>query len=350
MQSTGGTDDWGVAGDRSDLLARLVDPPAPGWYPDPADQALQRLWSGARWAAGRRRTESGTIFGFEYLEGGAATTSGFDRARPTGFRRLRGAPSVLAAGAASERGGPTPLRTRGARAGQAGPWAVGAATVLVIAAVSVEHLTTTQPRGHHVARGAGTASTASGSGTAARAAPPATSMPPTNAWNPLPTPATPAPSAATAPSTGPGVPSIDPAPHPAGVSSSPPRATDSASPTNPAIQSPPATTSPGDVALGRGTTPGTSPTVLANAHGSGIAETTTFATRGPWSVYWSYDCSASRPGSFDFAGYSPDGHPTDLYGPGQSGSGGSGIEHYSEVGSFVLVVNSGCIWDIQIVG
>jgi hypothetical protein len=41
---------------------------------------------------------------------------------------------------------------------------------------------------------------------------------------------------------------------------------------------------------------------------------------------------------------------TDLYGPGQFGSGDSGVAHYRQAGTFHLVVNSDCAWDVQVVG
>lgn len=348
MQSPGGAEGRVIADDPSDLLARLVDLPAPGWYPDPEDQAFQRLWSGARWAAVRRRIDSEEAFGFDYLDGGPATTSLFDLIRPGSSRPFRGTQSMLAARPASERSGPTP-RVGRAYVAHTGPWAVGAAAVFVIAAMSVEHLTAAPSPGPRLAQGAATASTASGARAADGPAPPTTSMPRTKAPNSLP-PTAPTSPADTPPGPGRGIPAIEPAPLPVGVSSSSPPTAESAAPTIPTTQPPQATTSPGVTAAGRGRPPEPSPTVLAHAHGSGIAETATFATRGLWSVYWSYGCSAGHPGSFDFTGYTPDGRPSDIFGPGQVGAGGSGIEHYSDAGSFDLVVNSGCTWDIQVVG
>jgi hypothetical protein len=68
-------------------------------------------------------------------------------------------------------------------------------------------------------------------------------------------------------------------------------------------------------------------------------------------VYWSYDCSShGGPGNFDYSGFTSDGKATDIYGPGQFGTGGSGVQHYHEAGTFHLVVNSDCTWDIQVVG
>lgn len=83
--------------------------------------------------------------------------------------------------------------------------------------------------------------------------------------------------------------------------------------------------------------------------GTGIGTTSLFTTSNSWSVRWSYDCTSLRaPGFFDFAGHTGDGGVTGIYGPGQFGTTGSGVEHYQSAGTFDLVVNSGCSWAVMV--
>ena len=85
------------------------------------------------------------------------------------------------------------------------------------------------------------------------------------------------------------------------------------------------------------------------ATGSGIGTTSAFAVSGSWTVLWKYDCAAlGGPGPFDFEGHTTDGSATGIYGPAQLGTGGSGVLHYTDVGTFVLVVNSQCNWALLV--
>jgi hypothetical protein len=91
--------------------------------------------------------------------------------------------------------------------------------------------------------------------------------------------------------------------------------------------------------------------VLAQDAATGISQTTTFVAPANWDVNWTYDCSRQgSPGDFDFSGYTSQGGATGIYGPEQFGMRGSGVQHYTEAGTFHLVVNSSCSWGIQVVG
>src|SRR5215472_14040774 len=123
MQSTAEAGTSATRAGRSDLLARLAELPAPGWYPDPEDLALQRLWSGVRWVGTRRPSESGGDFAFDYVERGPAPALRLAPASPPRRDLSR----------------PPQLGLRNTRVTRNTPWVLGASAVLVAATVSVSH-------------------------------------------------------------------------------------------------------------------------------------------------------------------------------------------------------------------
>ena len=306
--------------------------PAPGWYADSEDEGLQRLWTGVRWI-GLRRVDPGPIFGFEYaaLEhrapGGSATPARPGRAARRGTRdvgttqkrspRFRLCPPPLG----------LVLTQRGA------PWTAAAGLAVVV--VATLSLTIRAAPSRSLAHRAPRRATPT--------APTWAPQPPQPDANQGGSGSSPSPKAAI-PAPAVPVPGTEPAPAAAGIATRGPHVA-ATGPAASAIEE----TAPAPPAL-PAPSPPPSPSVLTHAHGSGISQTNTFTTRGAWSVYWSYDCSARESGTFDFTGYTGAGQTADIYGPAQSGTSATGVEHYSPAGTFDLVVNSYCTWDIQVVG
>ncbi|MDA8288790.1 MAG: hypothetical protein M0014_10145, partial [Actinomycetota bacterium] len=87
--------------------------------------------------------------------------------------------------------------------------------------------------------------------------------------------------------------------------------------------------------------------------GSGAPSTrpvTIPASDHAWQISWGYDCAdVGGSGTFDYhvnQGTQPDYQD---FGPNQLGTGGQGIEHYYDRGTFNLQVNSECSWSIQVI-
>jgi hypothetical protein len=92
---------------------------------------------------------------------------------------------------------------------------------------------------------------------------------------------------------------------------------------------------------------------LLTLSGSGAASTQQFtvpsAAKG-WHVNWTYDCSDfGSQGNFDYSVNSGTNLNFDDTGPNQLGSGGSGVEHYYDTGTFNLQVDSECNWTVTAV-
>jgi hypothetical protein len=70
-----------------------------------------------------------------------------------------------------------------------------------------------------------------------------------------------------------------------------------------------------------------------------------FSQDGPWTMAWTYDCSASgNPGNFSV---DVGGSTVDL-GTNELGLGGSGTDYYYDTGTFTLSIVSGCDWTITV--
>jgi len=82
--------------------------------------------------------------------------------------------------------------------------------------------------------------------------------------------------------------------------------------------------------------------------GSGNASRAKFtvpSTAKAWRLTWSYNCSAfGSAGNFAVVVTGGSGHDRPV---NQLGKKGSGVEHYSDVGTFRLQVDSECNWSIQ---
>jgi hypothetical protein len=74
-----------------------------------------------------------------------------------------------------------------------------------------------------------------------------------------------------------------------------------------------------------------------------------FSVAGPWSLAWSYDCTAiGEAGIFDVAINQPAGDQATDVGPSELGMSGSGTDAYNDAGVFSLDVASQCTWTITI--
>ena len=360
---------------------RWSELPPPGWYPDPSDTSQQRLWSGVRWTGLRRQPSPEAVFDYEYFSdrrpsrsangwgaaanGSAGTAADVvlpsrsdtttaredepDGSRPVQTTATPDPPTTVSVSEPDLDSGGTPVRdlrpsqapmaalrpTLGlvlARLKPYAPWAAAAAALVAVASLaavfgtgSSPSPTAHRPLEHHSAPTVPT--TAPTSSAPAQVAPPLAPppvAPPTTAPTPLPPGLAAIPPGLVVPRSAP--PAQAPAPPPPPTTTTPPR---------------PTTTSP----------PTPSRTVLMPSNGSGIAQTASFNAPANWDVYWNYDCSShGGPGNFDYSAYRSDGSSTDIYGPGQFGTGASGVQHYHEAGTFHLVINSDCAWDVQVVG
>jgi cytoskeletal protein RodZ len=89
---------------------------------------------------------------------------------------------------------------------------------------------------------------------------------------------------------------------------------------------------------------------LLDVSGSGTKTTEDFTASGNWNLNWSYDCSSFGygQGNFQVMVYNADGSPSFENTPvNELGKSGSDTEYYHTGGTFYLVVNSECIWNIQ---
>ena len=77
-----------------------------------------------------------------------------------------------------------------------------------------------------------------------------------------------------------------------------------------------------------------------------------FSVVGPWTMAWSYDCSAfGSSGNFGVSVNEPSGDNAFDQGPNELGISGTGTDHYSDSGVFNLDINStACSWSITVSG
>jgi hypothetical protein len=104
-----------------------------------------------------------------------------------------------------------------------------------------------------------------------------------------------------------------------------------------------------NVAPGSGAATGVPVTITSAEIGqSGNAQA--FSVGGPWTMAWSYDCASTSAGTGNFI-VNIDQPPGDLnvdIGPNELGVGGSGVDSYSDTGTFKLSMISECPWSITI--
>jgi hypothetical protein len=95
------------------------------------------------------------------------------------------------------------------------------------------------------------------------------------------------------------------------------------------------------------TTTGPTAQVL-NHSGDGSGLTPTFTIKGPaWQVQWNFQCTSRAAFSYSVQ---QGGSTTSDQGADKHAAGGSGIEHYTDDGTFRLMVQTArhCTWDVFI--
>ena len=106
--------------------------------------------------------------------------------------------------------------------------------------------------------------------------------------------------------------------------------------------------------------PAATPLTITSGQVGDSGETTSFFVTAPWTMAWSYtgqgtsppgvpdSCNAGLPGNFIVDVQQPLGGFTDDIGPNELGSGGSGVDTYTDAGTFQLIIISECAWSITI--
>jgi hypothetical protein len=103
------------------------------------------------------------------------------------------------------------------------------------------------------------------------------------------------------------------------------------------------------VVLGSATPASADTATYTNAQTGPSGQTPQFSQTGPWTMTWSYDCSASgSAGNFIVNISQPAGDPISDLGANELGTDGAGTDYYQDSGTFSLVVNSGCAWSITV--
>jgi hypothetical protein len=91
--------------------------------------------------------------------------------------------------------------------------------------------------------------------------------------------------------------------------------------------------------------------VLLETSGSGTLTTTTFTTSRPWSIAWSFKCSAGSGGSFFVDVYNAADHTPDFKNRGIDAEGeeeAADTSHFANPGTFYLEVTTTCPWTIKV--
>ena len=106
--------------------------------------------------------------------------------------------------------------------------------------------------------------------------------------------------------------------------------------------------------------PAATPLTLTSGQVGDSGDTTSFFVAGPWTMAWSYtgqgtsppgvpgSCMAGLPGNFIVDVQQPLGGFTSDIGPHELGTGGSGVDSYTNAGTFSLAILSECQWSITI--
>ena len=91
------------------------------------------------------------------------------------------------------------------------------------------------------------------------------------------------------------------------------------------------------------------PLTITSSQVGSSGDTTSFFVVGPWTMAWSYDCTAwGSQGNFIVDVQQPLGGFTSDIGPDELGTGGSGVDSYTNLGTFSLAVLSECQWSVTI--
>ncbi len=91
------------------------------------------------------------------------------------------------------------------------------------------------------------------------------------------------------------------------------------------------------------------PLTLTSDQVGNSGQTASFSVTAPWTMAWSYNCaSLGEPGPFSIFIDQPLGGLSGDSGPDLTGTGGSGVDSYSNVGTFSLGVISACPWSVTI--
>jgi hypothetical protein len=94
---------------------------------------------------------------------------------------------------------------------------------------------------------------------------------------------------------------------------------------------------------------GASTATFTSAEVGSSGNTADFTQSGPWTMAWTYDCSAfGSQGNFSVDINQPAGDETEDLGTNELGDGGSGTDYYYDTGTFSLSVISECDWSITV--
>jgi hypothetical protein len=103
------------------------------------------------------------------------------------------------------------------------------------------------------------------------------------------------------------------------------------------------------VVLGSATPASADTATFTSAQTGPSGQTPQFSQTGPWSMAWSYDCSAFGPtGNFIVNINQPTGDPISDIGANEIGATGAGTDFYEDSGTFSFSVNSECAWSITV--
>ncbi len=95
--------------------------------------------------------------------------------------------------------------------------------------------------------------------------------------------------------------------------------------------------------------PLSTPVTFTSAQTGDTGNPQAFNVSGAWTMAWSYNCTDfGLPGNFIVDVNGPPGDSTFDIGPNELGTGGSGVDSYSDTGTFTLSVNSECAWSITV--
>jgi len=104
-----------------------------------------------------------------------------------------------------------------------------------------------------------------------------------------------------------------------------------------------------NVAPGSGAATGT-PVTITSAEIGVSGNSQQFSVGGPWTMAWSFDCANTYAGTGNFIAdvNGPPGDTSFDVGPNELGTGGSGVDSYTDTGTFTISTISDCPWTITI--
>ena len=102
--------------------------------------------------------------------------------------------------------------------------------------------------------------------------------------------------------------------------------------------------------------PAATPLTITSEQVGSSGDTSAFFVGGPWTMAWSYEsaagsvtsCGGGSGGNFIVDVQRPLGGFTSDVGPNELGTGGSGVDSYTNGGTFSLAIDSDCQWSITI--